>query len=307
MSLVGTSRPDARPRRVWRRRAAALLATAWLWLDLSSAVPVRAEVGAPEVDGARAPSTSAVVVLPTVLITPPAHPLDGIPASELGCRVLRAPSSVGAASLGAPNRGALFNGEQLVTGARWVVESPENAWVTPESARALRRAVEAVHQEHPGAPPLHLGDASREHGGYLRPHRSHQAGRDVDVGFFYRDGPGWYLPATAENLDRARTWSLLRALLATGEVEYVFLDQGVQALLAEHAAAAGEDPGWLAELFGGAARSTAPIRHTWGHRTHLHVRFLSPDAVETGLRLAPHLSPWNGRPTVPPWRCRPAG
>jgi len=304
VSLDGRNRAGARP---GRRHAAALLVAAGLGTGLSSAALVRAGLPAPGADGARAPGAATVVVLPTVLVTPPPHPLDGVPASELGCRVLLTPSSVGAASLGAPNRGALFNGEQLVTGALWVVESPENAWVTPESARALRQAVEVVHQEHPGAPLLHLGDASRRHGGYLRPHRSHQAGRDVDVGFFYRDGPGWYLPATADNLDRARTWSLLRALLATGEVEYVFLDQGIQALLVEHATAAGEDPGWLAEIFGGATRSTALIRHTWGHRTHLHVRFLSPDAVETGLRLAPYLSLWNGRPTVPPWRCRPAG
>ncbi len=307
MDLVGTSRPRASEHQRRARRAAALLAAGWLGASLYGAAPARAGLDTPGTVAAGVPDASSVIVLPTVLITPPPHPLDGVPASELACRVARAPRDLGTASLGAPNRGALFNGVQLTTSELWVVESPENAWMTPESGQALRRAVEAVHREHPGTPRLHLGDASRERGGYLRPHRSHQSGRDVDVGYFYLDGPRWYAPATAANLDRARTWSLLRALLADGEIEYVFIDQAVQALLVEHATEVGEDPEWLAEIFGGTDRRAAPIRHTWGHRTHLHVRFLSPDAVETGLRLAPYLSRWNGRPTVPPGRCRAPG
>jgi murein endopeptidase len=260
-------------------------------------------------NGAKPPSADrgGALVLPTVTVTPVPHPLDGLTRADLECRVARSPDSLGAASLGAPNRGALFHGEALKTDELWVVESAENAWATPESVRALRRAVQTVARLHPGTPRLHLGDASREHGGALRPHRSHQSGRDIDVGYYYLDGPAWYAGATAENLDRARTWTLLRALLADGEVEYVFVDYRVQALLVEHATAAGEDPAWLAEVFGGASKSEAPIRHTWGHRTHLHVRFLSPVAVRGGVLLAPFLSLWNGRSLVPPWRCRAPG
>lgn len=241
----------------------------------------------------------ATLVLPTVLVTPPPHPLDHVSRAELERRVALAPEGLGTASLGVPNRGALFNPEAFRDSELWVIESAENVWATPESIRALQHAVEAVRREHPGTTPLHIGDASRRRGGYLRPHRSHQSGRDVDVGFYYLDGPAWYAPATASNLDRVRTWALVRALLADGETEYIFLDQGVQTLLVEHALAAGEDPAWLRDVFGGTSRREAPVRHTRGHKTHLHVRFLSPEAVETGIRLGPFLSIWNGRSRRP--------
>src|SRR5690606_1872403 len=140
-------------------------------------------------------------------------------------------------------------------------------------------------------------------------HRSHQSGRDVDLGYYYLDGPRWYAPAVAENLDRPRTWALLMGLLTQGNVEYIFITRNVQELLLEHARSIDVDEAWLAELFDAAApppaskprkaaqsakagRRAPPapaapqpvIRHRWGHHTHLHVRFFSDAACETGRR-----------------------
>jgi murein endopeptidase len=147
-----------------------------------------------------------------------------------------------------------------------------------------------VHAELPGTQPLWIGDISRRSGGWLRPHRSHQSGQDADLGFFYADSSKWYTHATERNLDRARTWLLLRALVREADVELVFLDRSVQALLMEYAASTGEDTAWLDLVFEGQRRrSQCIVRHEWGHATHMHVRFRSRVSREVGERVQPLL------------------
>jgi len=106
---------------------------------------------------------------------------------------------------------------------------------------------------------------------------------------YYTTGQTWYVPATAQNLDAVRTWSLVKALLSGGDVEYLFMDRSVQTLLREHAEAAGDDPEWLQRLFRSRVQRDALVRHTWGHRTHFHVRFHSPRACATARHLYPRL------------------
>ena len=230
------------------------------------------------------------VVLTAVSVVPPPHPLDPLSNSDLDRLLTIAPAELGCASLGQPNRGALFNGVQASDNELWEVVHPERTWATPETLSGLRRAVEAVHREFPGTPRLHLGDMSNRRGGHQRPHRSHQSGRDADIAYYYLAEQRWYQKVTEDNLDRPRTWALVRALLADPDVEYIFVDIFVQNLLKDYALSLGEDPMWLDEMFGGLARRTpAPIRHTWGHRTHLHVRFRALEACRTGERLYPLL------------------
>jgi len=234
------------------------------------------------------------VVLAPIEVTPPAHPLTGLDDFALASLIRTRTEELGSVSLGRPNRGGLFNGVQMPDGPLWHLEEPHNAWGTQETVDSIRRAIERVESDHPGSPPLHIGHISRKRGGWLRPHRSHQSGRDVDLGYYYQDGPRWYAAATAQNLDRPRTWSLLMGLLTQGNVEYVFITRDVQALLVEYAREQGFEEGWLAELFdsvptrpGVRKGPLAPqplVRHRRGHHTHLHVRFHSDAACETGRR-----------------------
>jgi hypothetical protein len=69
----------------------------------------------------------------------------------------------------------------------------------------------------------------------------------------------------------------------------VFIDRAVQALLRDYAASVGEPPEWLDTLFESRARRDTLFRHTRGHATHLHVRFLDPAAEKTGRRLQARL------------------
>ena len=161
----------------------------------------------------------------------PPHPLAELSKAELVKLLEADPKKLGTASVGEPNRGQLWGGVQAESNELWEVVEPDRAWATPATLAGLTRAIRAVHEEFPGTPRLHLGDLSRERGGYLRPHRSHQSGLDADVSYYYAAEQKWYQKATKQNLDRPRTWALVRALTSDPSVEYVFVDITVQRML----------------------------------------------------------------------------
>jgi len=237
-------------------------------------------------EGARETGAPLGVVEPEA----PPHPLAELSDADLVELIEADPKKLGTASVGEPNRGQLWGGVQAESNELWEVVDPDRSWATPAALAGLARAIRAVHAEFPGTPRLHLGDLSRERGGTLRPHRSHQSGLDADVSYYYVTEQKWYQKATKQNLDRPRTWALVRALTSDPSVEYVFVDITVQRMLRAHAESSGEPGQRLDALFGGLKRRTeAPIRHTWGHHTHLHVRFRDPVARETARRLYPLL------------------
>lgn len=204
--------------------------------------------------------------------------------AELERVVAETPEALGSASIGWPSNGSLFNGVQLTDSSELSVVDSENAWGTEETVEYLRTAVSAVCAQFPSTPPLHVGHLSARKGGPLSPHRSHQSGRDVDLGYYYVDGSRWYRRAHAGNLDRDRTWALMRALITRTDVEMIIVDRSIQRLLREHARNLGADPGWLEGLFDGRGALTPLFRHAPGHRTHFHVRFYNPIAQRIGNR-----------------------
>jgi penicillin-insensitive murein endopeptidase len=259
-----------------------------------------------DADGVQAPPPHAaapatIVPAPSSAARPEAALLAGVPEPPPGPplpevvpapRLLRAeairevlrddPGSLGSLSVGRPNRGALVNPVVMPEGPLWHVVEPKRAFGTAEAVRSLMTAIRRVEEAHPGSPRLHVGHLSSPRGGYLRPHRSHQSGRDVDLGFYYRGGERWYARATAENLDLPRTWALVRAFIDDPNVEMIIVDRAVQRLLRDHAESIGEAPQWLDTLFQKQRRDDKLIRHEWGHLTHLHVRFRSEEAQAAG-------------------------
>jgi penicillin-insensitive murein endopeptidase len=208
---------------------------------------------------------------------------------------------VGSMSIGAANRGSLFNGVPMPESERWKVEHPEFAFGTQETIDGVTHAINAVNDLFPDTPKLHIGHIARARGGWLSPHRSHQSGRDVDIGFYYRGQSAWYLKATAENFDVQRNWALLSALLKTSPIEYVFIDRSLQEALRAEAVAVGESPLLIRDAFDGIPGKTQPlVRHRWGHDEHMHVRFHSAVAVENAARARAFLGrkAWNRRTMV---------
>jgi hypothetical protein len=191
--------------------------------------------------------------------------------------------AIGSISVGHPHAGFLLNPVRMPKGKQWVISVPQHAYGTEETIRGLIRAIHRVHELFPGSPPVFIGSISPEGGGPAPPHVSHRTGRDVDVYFYRTPGARWYTPATADDLDRARTWALLKAFLTLTEVEFVLIDRSVQDLLEPYALSIGEDPRWIAEVFhGDGTIQSNLVKHVPGHREHMHVRFVSPIARERG-------------------------
>ena len=212
------------------------------------------------------------------------HPLDGWTDERIERAVTTELVSLGSMSVGTPNAGALVNGVQAVASPLYSLVSPGSAWGTQETINYLNLAVQAVHEQFPDTPPLALGDIGARHGGPLRPHISHQAGRDLDISFYYRDGTRWYARGTRDNLDFPRLWAFVRALIEKTDIDLILLDHGLQGPLEEYALSIGEDSAWLAQIFQGKGAARAIIRHAPGHATHLHLRFWNPRAQETARR-----------------------
>jgi penicillin-insensitive murein endopeptidase len=199
----------------------------------------------------------------------------------------RATESIGSLSVGHPHAGFLLNAVRMPAGDQWIIGLPNEAYGTDETIRDLVHCIKRVNEQFPNTPRIVVGTISARGGGPLPPHKSHRTGRDADVALYYKDGKWRYNePAGAHNLDRARTWAFLRAVITETDVEFVLVDRAVQALLEEHALAIGEDAAWVSELFHGKGPYVPPIvKHVPGHTAHMHVRFVSPVARERG-RLA---------------------
>ena len=115
-----------------------------------------------------------------------------------------------------PNDGSLRGGVPLpltAPGLRFNPgRDPAARYGTVEMVRGLVDAGSRVHRELGGLP-VTINDLSREQGGPIPHHRSHQSGRDVDV-LFYQLGPagkpiesvGAFFDRTAEQAWTSGTW-----------------------------------------------------------------------------------------------------
>lgn len=189
-------------------------------------------------------------------------------------------------SIGKPSRGTLAHAERLLPDPGYVIHEPSRAYGTLETTQWLTEAVDAVREEHPGAPRIAVHDLSAPHGGRLRGHRSHQSGRDADLSYYQiRCGgrPCLFHRVDPAQLDHARQWALLRHWLERDEVEYVFMDYDLQRSLYAYARSHGATRAQLSRWFQfprGRRHRLGIIRHFRGHRDHLHVRFACPDTDE---------------------------
>ncbi len=210
-------------------------------------------------------------------------------------RIETDPGLLGSLSIGVPGRAILFNGVELPENTHWTIAPNADTWATSETVSAIQAAVDTVYEVFPESVPITIGDISSREGGRLKRHKTHQGGRDVDFGFYYQDGKSnWFAPGSAANLDAARNWVFLRALITRTDVETVLLDTRIQRILYKQALSIGEDKEWLDRVFGFVRGSReAKVVHVAGHRTHYHVRFFNPVAQELGRRAHPLLVQMN--------------
>lgn len=196
----------------------------------------------------------------------------------------RLPSGPEPYSRGKTNRGRISNARPMPEGEGYFLRTAHpNSWGTDNTVRALMTMFAAYHEKYPEGPEVNMGDISRRRGGRLRPHKSHQAGRDVDFGFVHTiknesKHPESFIRADDTNLDIEKTWFLIESLIRTGEVKVIYVDIRVQKMLYQYAAPK-LTPEQREVLFSVPRRETssaAIFQHWPGHRNHFHVRFRCP-------------------------------
>lgn len=188
-----------------------------------------------------------------------------------------------ARSLGRANDGRLAQGRCLrPEGPGYVQRNAAASCGTDELVLLLMFALGEVLREYPDTPPVVIGALSCPEGGPLKPHRSHQSGRDVDLGLYAINGRplGHFVELPNDQIDFEKTFFLMANLLATGRVRLILVNYALQPHLYRAAQAMGYDERQLAWIFQyprGSKVKAGVIRHARGHKRHFHVRFSCPE------------------------------
>jgi murein endopeptidase len=185
-------------------------------------------------------------------------------------------------SLGLPHDGRIAAAMPLPDGpGRRITAQRWKTWGTRHTVLELDRIFAAWAEQHRDAPKVLVSNLSARHGGPLEPHKTHQSGRDVDLGYVQKgSGASDWQHVTRKNLDAARTWSLLRLIVSSADVEVIYMDRSLQRVLLDHALRHGTVRKnrlayWL-EVAKGERQGGPLIKHVPGHADHFHVRLACP-------------------------------
>ncbi len=176
---------------------------------------------------------------------------------------------------GRANRGRLVNGVRLPDSEYYTVRKPERAWGTSKTVLIVQKAIATFRIKSGFKGQVLIADMSQRRGGRIRPHSSHQTGLDVDIRLPKLPGIAKGKAPTANEIDWAASWVLLREFIDTGEVQYIFLSYNRQKRLLHAARAAGASANYIAthiQYPRGSGSNQGTIRHSKGHTIHFHVR-----------------------------------
>jgi LysM repeat protein len=180
----------------------------------------------------------------------------------------------GGYEVGRPNRGSLVNGVQLPESDMVRMLDPDKCWGTSHTIENLLIAIATFRRDSGYDKPLTISSISLKKGGRFGAHSSHRTGRDVDIRLPRK--PGAPKGEAPSSIDWTHTWSLVQALVGTGEVEYIFVSWSRQKYLYRAAQSAGATKEQLEKLVQWPRKSNTNkgiVRHADGHTVHLHVRF----------------------------------
>ena len=191
-------------------------------------------------------------------------------------------------SIGRPTRGRLVKAARLGHDTGYYRRRLARTYGTQHLVDYTKRAIETTRALHPKLHRLAIGDISHQHGGWLSGHRSHQSGRDIDIGLFFTRAPKGYpqefVAAGSGRLHVEATFDLVREIAAShlesGGVYRIFLDYRIQGLLYAGARARGVSRSTLRDLFqypDGRFARHGIVRHEPEHDDHIHVRYKCPE------------------------------
>ncbi|KIG17096.1 Membrane-bound lytic murein transglycosylase D precursor [Enhygromyxa salina] len=181
----------------------------------------------------------------------------------------------GSVSVGKPNRGKIVNPLALPENkVLYTIRKPDECYGSSHTLHNLQLAIANFRRATGFNGDLVIGAISKRGGGRLKPHSSHQSGRDVDVRLPVKSASG-----SSDNIDDVdwdATWSLIQALVSTGEVQYIFLSTSRQKRLYKAAKRAGASKDMLERTIqypSGSGTNHGIVRNASGHTAHFHVRF----------------------------------
>jgi len=191
-------------------------------------------------------------------------------------------------SIGKPWKGKLKNGTKLPKGKGYFIRRPERSYGTNYAVEHIQKAIKAVRKRFPRVHTLAIGDLSSKNGGDIGNHHSHESGRDVDIGLYFKKKPSGYPESFVAHddakLDLAATWALVYAFVRTADqpngVKVIFLDRAVQKRLYDWAKDHSVPEDYLDKVFQYPAHrgeGGGLVRHEPNHDDHIHVRFKCPE------------------------------
>lgn len=241
-----------------------------------------------------APSLAAVLALLAVTSAASAGPGPGVRTSTgTGTTSTPAPPPMPMGrSVGTPTEGHLIGGAHLATSPQLRIvpayDSGDVRYGLGSLVGMLDRASRRVRRQYSDAV-LSVGHLSKQGGGELDRHASHESGRDADVAFYVKNQAG--TPVYADHFvkfaangtaptwpgaifDDARNWALVAALLddPIAHVSHIFVVAHLRARLLAYAARIGAP---LA-LQSRAAVTMVQPHGALPHDDHFHVRISCP-------------------------------
>ena len=235
------------------------------------------------------PAFAAIAVLSAT-----APDLRAAPGKELPKKFRRSPYSLMSLTVGAPNSGYQVRGKKIRRRPYLRVKrgSKANVYGHPALVLMLYRSAKEIARSAPGSVML-VGDVSKKGGGPLPGHRSHQSGRDADIGFYALNkkgkrvvldrfvsfaGDGKARDGSGHVFDDGRNWLLVQSWVRDRRagLSHIFVSAPLRARLLKYGAKHRRYKKYVTQV---AALLKQPERSS-DHSDHFHVRISCPKRLK---------------------------
>ena len=199
-------------------------------------------------------------------------------------------------SIGSPTDGHLQGGAHLASTPYLrvypVYAGGDVRWGLDSLVGLIDRSAQKIRKQFPDAV-LSVGHLSKNGGGEVERHASHESGRDADIGFFVKNAAG--KPILADHMvafvgdgtapswpgahfDDARNWALVSTLVSDGRarVTHLFVATPIRERLLAYAAKIGAPPGVRSRV----SEVLAQPHGALPHDDHFHVRIACPSGMD---------------------------
>ena len=190
-------------------------------------------------------------------------------------------------SVGRPHRGSLKHavhldpdGDNLGKGFA-VARHRSDLWGTPELVTLVKKCGLTYRRYFSKKyAPISIGDLSSRSGGPLKSHKSHQSGRDVDVGHMRkkRIRPGFFIDTSPRQMNMYAQWVVVKCFLDDPQTQMIFIERQRTRALKRYVKRIykkrkGKLNKYISFFPGGKNKRIYPDAV---HKSHMHVRIRCP-------------------------------